>query len=364
MCAALLPCVFATGSEETVARSIPGFPASPRRASRCAAFSGRRPAAMRPTCPAFSCQQGRAALAVLLGSTTGLSTARLRGAPAAIPRFQRIFLSDPLPGGSNGKYQVLGNMMVDAARLRCPDRRPAQRQPPTLGIFTGSRDYMVKHMLPFFTMVAGHVSATRPEVRWLLGKADYVTLEMLTASAADPAGRLIEGENARWEPAPPYGRLISDRGVVIEVLPPGEVMARADLILTIPGTNTAELTALGIPMIVLVPTYYAEVHPMPGVLGHVGRLPILGRYVKRACALAYHRHVRYHAHPNRKRRAEVVPEISGRITSRQVADRVCAMLVHPLEPMEAELASIMGPPGATGRLVDEVLSWMRERITQ
>ncbi len=365
--AALLPCVFATGCEQDVLRAIPGVAGvcPPKDSIRCI-LRGVRPASMAADLPGIVLHMGgEPLLAILLARRLALPL--LAYAEHKLPlasRFERIFLTDPLPAARNGhgRYAVVGNMMVDAARLRCPVRHPSGDRAPTLGIFTGSRDYMVKHMLPFFTRVAGHVSEALPETRWLLGKADYVSLEMLRRSAEDPAGRLIEGENARWEPGQPCGALVSERGVRIEVLPPGEVMARANLILTIPGTNTAELTALGIPMVVLVPTYSAEVHPMPGMLGHLDRLPLLGRYVKRAGAHAYHRYVGYLSHPNRKRRAEVVPEISGRITTRQVADRVLATLARPLEPTSRELLSIMGPPGATQRLVDEVMAWMRNRL--
>lgn len=367
LCAALLPCVFATGCEPRVLAETPGVAAYflPRD-STAAILRGRRPPAFDPQRPGLLLHLGgEPILALLLGRRLGYPC--LAYAEHRLPfqsRFQRVFLTDPLPGGSdrNGRCQVLGNMMVDAARMRCPVRRPTRLAPPTVGIFTGSRDYMVKHMLPFFVKVAGHVAARRPEVRWLLGKADYVTLPMLADSAGIPAGRLIESENARLLPGAPFGTLLSERGVRIEVLTPGKVMETADLVLTIPGTNTAELTALGIPMIVLVPTYYPEVHPLPGVLGHLDRIPLLGRYLKRGCALAYHRHVRYLAHPNRKRRRAVVPEITGKITTHEVAEALLAQFERPLAPVEEELLSIMGPPGAATRLVDEVLTWLRSQV--
>jgi len=353
LAAALLPCVFATGCEARVLakiREVDAF-ATPCESMRCI-LRGRRPAALADLPGSLLHFGGEPLLGLGLAWRLKYPPLAYAEGPFSLQsRFSRVYYTDAQPTTAPAA-PVLGNMMVDAARMRCP-KREAGRGQTVIGIFTGSRDYMVKNMLPFFTKVAGDVAETAPDVRWLVGKADYVSTEMLVRCAREEDGRKIEGDSAAWDG---HGTLTSTRGVRLEVVCPAQVMTEADLVITIPGTNTAELSALGVPMIVVVTTYYPEVHPLPGLLGHLDHVPLFGKYIKRAGALAYHSRVKFLAHPNRKRGRAVVPEVTGRITTGDVAAAVRETLAGPLEPMRRELLSIMGPPGATERLVDEVLA--------
>jgi hypothetical protein len=108
-------------------------------------------------------------------------------------------------------------------------------------------------------------------------------------------------------------------------------------------------------MILLLPAYQLHTLPLPGLAGHLGRVPIIGWRIKRAVANWYLRTRKHWAHPNRLSREPVVPELVGKISAKDVADRVCEMLSEPLEPTSERLREIMGPPGSADRLVDEVL---------
>jgi lipid-A-disaccharide synthase len=132
-------------------------------------------------------------------------------------------------------------------------------------------------------------------------------------------------------------------------------MARATVVLTLPGTSTAELAALGIPMVVCGPTYRLHDVPMPGLLGHVGRLPIVGRVLKHVATRVYASRMPFFAHPNRRAGRMVVPEIIGRITAAGVADALVATLSTPMGPLERTLMETMGPPGAADRLARGLL---------
>jgi lipid A disaccharide synthetase len=64
--------------------------------------------------------------------------------------------------------------------------------------------------------------------------------------------------------------------LLIEQQPAHGVLSQCRLALTTVGANTAELGALGLPMIVLVPTQHLQVmQAWDGGLGILARLPIL-----------------------------------------------------------------------------------------
>jgi lipid-A-disaccharide synthase len=90
-------------------------------------------------------------------------------------------------------------------------------------------------------------------------------------------------------------------------------------------------------------------------------VPVLGPLVKQAVATTYLRVRRYWAHPNRLANEMIVPELIGRLTPDAIARQLQQMLDVPLAWTAQRLRAAMGEPGASGRLVDEVLRVASER---
>jgi lipid-A-disaccharide synthase len=355
---ALLPCVFASGAERRVVESMPGVDVvwGPERSMRWV-LRGDAPGDHDPGLPGCVLHLGgELTLAIVLARR--ISRALVVYSEGRVPWsafVDRICLVDAeaMPGADAAKARVVGNLMVDAAHRRVPARRPARR---TIALFPGSRPYQVRNMLPFLLKVAAEVSrASGGDVRWVLAQSDFVTRDALASFAAADADRVIEGEAARLERRGARDVLVTDAGVECDVASPSEAMSRASLALTIPGTNTAELAALGIPMLLLLPTYQLHTLPMPGLAGHVGGVPVLGPLIKRLVAEGYLRTRRHWAHPNRIARERVVPELVGRLTADGVARQVLEALGSPLARTARRLREVMGEPGSADRLVTEVL---------
>jgi lipid-A-disaccharide synthase len=259
----------------------------------------------------------------------------------------------------HGHVRVVGNLMVDAAHLRVPGRATAQRRGQTLALFPGSRPYFVQQLLPLFLRVAGALRQRRPAVRVVLAKSDFISHRELADCLADRSGRVVEGDDGRVHRTGDRVVIESERGVRVEVLAPDEAMSRADLAVTIPGTNTAELGSLGIPMLLVLPTYRLHALPLPGLAGHLGGVPFLGPLIKEGVARTYVRARRFWAHPNRLAGELIVPELVGRLTSEQIAAELDGLLDRPPQWTEERLRAVMGAPGASARLLDEVLDLLQ-----
>jgi len=229
-----------------------------------------------------------------------------------------------------------------------------------VGLYPGSRDYLTKYMLPFYASIAETVAETNPDVEWMLAKSDFLSLDFLRNVPDVNDGRPIEAVNLKWEERDGRQFLVTPKGVRIGVHSPAEVAAKANVALTLPGSNTAELSAIGMPMIVTLPTWQAEIAPLPGLAGHIGRIPVAGKYIKRFLGHQVLKRLGYVSHPNRRTGRMVVPEIVGQITARQVGDIVIGVLESDTRPLEEELRAIMGPPGATRKLVSNLLAYLKQ----
>ncbi|MCK5058884.1 MAG: hypothetical protein KAT34_19710 [Candidatus Aminicenantes bacterium] len=368
VCAAMLPSVFRSGTEVEVLKSLAEIDAvsSVKETSRLI-YRGELPGGFLRDVPGFVFHfGGEPFLSKRLAS-------RLRypllfygeDIPFLPSRYERIFLSTENKGPVSRKWgnniMEVGNLMVDAARLRCPRRAAPEPGSLTIGLFPGSRFYQVRQLLPFFLQLARLVEpslkSTFKSVNWLAARAEYITMDILKEAAANEEGRVLASDSGELNEA--TGALISPQGIEIKICGPETVMSRADMVITIPGTNTAELAVLGVPMLVLLPFQQAESYPMPGLAGHLHRIPLIGKYIKLFLLWLFWRKVKYVAYPNRKEKREIVPEVVGRITPEIVVDRLLEFLKKPFKPLGKELQAAMGSPGAAARLVDEVLEFLQ-----
>jgi lipid-A-disaccharide synthase len=114
-----------------------------------------------------------------------------------------------------------------------------------------------------------------------------------------------------------------------------------------------ELAALGVPMVVIVPTNEPERIPLEGLPGLVGAVPFVGPWVKRRAIQRLAARIGFVALPNRRAGSCVVPEVKGSLTAPDVADPVCELLGSDTERrrMSERLKSIAGGRGAAARLV-------------
>ncbi|MGQ0765595.1 MAG: hypothetical protein ACT4OZ_08015 [Gemmatimonadota bacterium] len=363
---ALSPCAFASGAEPEVVAGMEIDDVIPTGETLSWALGGREPQSIERG-------RGRRGCVLHLGGELLLSAVLSRrcGWPLAIYAEDRVrhpyvadlvCLSDPGVAPEDGRrIKVVGNLMVDAAQMRVPCRRVRDGRPATIALFPGSRLWQVRGMLPFLIRVAGDVALQRDGLRWIIARSNFVSEEMLTAIACSSERSPLEGERALVTSSRQFGgqatvQITSSRGVRLEVRSAAEAMRDADLAVTIPGTNTAELAALGLPMLMLLPTHRLDDVALPGLTGHLGRLPVIGRPLTRLVANSYLRSRRFWAHPNRRSGQMIVPEIVGRFTASDIAARLLALVESDLDAMSAALSTTMGAPGAASRLADELLT--------
>jgi lipid-A-disaccharide synthase len=186
----------------------------------------------------------------------------------------------------------------------------------------GSRDWQIKHMTPIYKKIMDAIKSQLPAATF-----------QLVSSPFEKANRL---EGAR----------------ITEF----EEVSSSEIVITIPGTNTARLAALGMPMIVIFPLDNPDVIPLEGLPHFIGLVPYFGSKFKRFLADTLNKRNKYWALPNLKADREIVPEIRGVIEPGIVAQKAITLLKDRArrEKMSVELRNALGDPGAAKRIAEEL----------
>jgi len=399
----ILPCLYASGTEADVIRRMPGVDhVVPPGESLRYILWGTIPGAWRPT--------GRGVL-VFLGGEMFLAArlARRLGYPAVAythghvvspGAFSWIFVPREAAkaraiekGASPERVRVVGDLMVDAAgAVQDPEERERLVAPlkldrggATVLILPGSRPYELRLVLPLLASAAARLAREMRDVpvQFLVALSPYITREVLARALKPRQEELDGGPAASWASESAAAALETlfqaehggvraeialetSQGPVTMVFWRGAsraAMAAADLALTIPGSNTAELAAWGVPMIVCLPLHRPEEIPLEGIAGYLDRLPLIGRRLKIKAVLQAAERARYVALPNQVAGEVIVPELrSRRLLPEDVAEEAKRLLSDParLRAMASRLAQAMGPQGAAERVAREAFALLQK----
>jgi lipid A disaccharide synthetase len=173
------------------------------------------------------------------------------------------------------------------------------------------------------------------------------------AGAANPIARTYRAGVPQWRGPDVLETPAGTRIQLARENPVHSALSQCALALTTVGANTAELAALGVPMLVLVPTQHLHVmQAWDGLAGLVGRLPLL-RWLFGVLLTAWRlRHRGLMASPNISAGRMLVPERVGAITPEIIAAEAADWLAAPerLQGMRADLRGLRGQPGAVASL--------------
>ncbi len=240
--------------------------------------------------------------------------------------FERVFAVDEANaaqltgwGVPRERIVLVGNLAIDGA---LGEASGAYGDPPSdaardgIVLFPGSRKHEVVNGFPLFVRVALNLRRMLPDVPIAFAGSPFVPDAVLRAA-------LLKGGEiplAYGAPAELRDGDIVAEGARFPLLRSAMGAAsRARLAVTIPGTKVIELAALAIPALVCVPFNAPELVVIGGPLQYVGKLPLIGRPLKRAAVLAFASRFEHFAQPNIDARRAIDPEIAGTLLPSQVA---------------------------------------------
>ena len=287
-----------------------------------------------------------------------------------IDRFgvMRSEIVDRAPKQQAHKLTIVGDLMAEVAHYQ---KEPSNVQPSELiGVLPGSKPAKLSQGVPFLLAVAERIWHDRPQARFVIPVAPTLNLQTLSRFAdpqQNPILPLVEGVSAELVlptsvTERPY--LETQSGLRVELwqnqterVPVYSLLAQCDLCLTTIGANTAELGALAVPMIVVVPTQQLDaMRAWDGIPGLLANLPGVGSSVAKLINWIYLQRIGLLSWPNKWANEEIVPELVGRLQPKVVADLALDFLSHPekLQQMRDKLRKVRGEPGAANKLAQIV----------
>ncbi|MEA5623034.1 lipid-A-disaccharide synthase [Nostoc sp. UHCC 0251] len=276
------------------------------------------------------------------------------------------------------KFTVVGDLMLEAQeQVSTAYSRSATLttsllptpHSPIIGLLPGSKAAKLAQGVPLSLGIAEYVHKKRPQTKFVIPVAPTLDLQTL-ASFADPQKNPIAetfgfGGASLIVPKDDNSKALlkTTTGLTVELWqenPAYHLLSQCCICLTTVGANTAELGALGVPMIVLLPTQQLDaMRAWDGLPGLLSNLPVLGTPFTNVINWLFLRFVKHKgllAWPNIWAQEEIVPELMGKLQPQEIGEMVVDFLTHPekLADIRAQLRNIRGESGAAQKIAQIV----------
>lgn len=261
------------------------------------------------------------------------------------------------------KLKVIGDLMADSIHAKEKrevifERNNLSPEKKTLVFLPGSRAFQLDFMLPFYLETINLLARQTKRLQYVISVSPFTVIDDL-AKYLKNKGRLVIESGLNYIETTPGVRILISKDANYDTI------SIADLCVTIPGTNTAQVATLGKPMLMVFPLNKPDAIPMEGLLGILTYIPILSKLIKRLVAHFVNENTDFFALPNQRAGQEIVPEMRGILKEEEVAKKVLEMVQNHgfLDRMSSVLKGLMGKKGAALNLVNEVKALIREEVS-
>ncbi|MGK7948062.1 MAG: lipid-A-disaccharide synthase [Xenococcaceae cyanobacterium] len=266
-----------------------------------------------------------------------------------------------IPPQYHHKFTVVGDLIADVIQeLENTSAPLSPSSSPLIGLLPGSKPAKLSQGLPLCLAIAQKLQTEKPDLNFIIPVAPTLELDTLANYANPQFNPLINlcggvsGKLILTDKRSPF--FLTSGGTKINLItqfPAYQFLIQCQLCLTTVGANTAELGSLGIPMIVLLPTYQLEaMRAWNGIPGMLSNLPGIGTIFARIINLIILKQKRLFAWPNIWADKQIIPEVVGQITAETIAKMVLDLLAHPekLTEMRELLLQARGTSGASQKI--------------
>ena len=254
------------------------------------------------------------------------------------------------------KFIVVGDLMLEAAENEIISTlENPQSQANIIGLLPGSKAAKLTQGVPLTLAIAEYIHNKLPQTKFFIPVAPTLDLPTLANFANSENNPFTKVFNC------PVTDLIDNKfvtptGLTVELKqenPAYHLLSQCSLCLTTVGANTAELGALAVPMIVLLPMQQLDaMRSWDGLPGILANLPGVGSSFAKIINWWMYKHKGLLAWPNIWAQEEIVPELVGNLQPEAVGEMVLDLLTNPekLEAMRDKLRRVRGEGGAADKL--------------
>ncbi len=283
---------------------------------------------------------------------------------------------DKVPKARQHKFAVVGDLMGDvqaiANRTEIIHSLGCGSETSIIGFLPGSKAIKLEMGVPMMLGIVQLLHKQQPseqELEYVVGVAPTQTIADLT-DYADPA----LNDAMTLLNAPPITLHTPETGLPYWQIPDGprihlwqrfpalDLFSQCQMCFTTVGANTAQLAALAVPMIVLLPTQKLDAMKIaegwPRLVSQLPGLRAIARTLVGPLLLkGLQKSHKYFSWPNITAKAQIVPELFGTVTPQQAADVALDYLNHPekLDQVRQALRNLRGPAGAADKMAELIV---------
>jgi len=268
---------------------------------------------------------------------------------------QKIYQRLLKKGADPAKLKVVGNLIIDSVQPGLNGKQAKAKlnkkdDQIIINLMPGSRPREFEYILPLFLNTATEIKQKKSKYRFILTKAPFINEKEIKRSLRDKRinfDTVYKKEENRLS--------IDDFVIEIYEEDPYSIMREADFALTIPGTNNLELAVLETPMLVILPLNKPELIPLPGLIGLLGEIPLLGKFLKRVIIPKMSRNRKYISLINLLQEKEIVPEMRGLINNQDLTAKILDLLEgEGIKVMKKRLQNLRLEGGAADHIINDI----------
>ena len=269
-----------------------------------------------------------------------------------------------IPKKFKKKCQVIGDLMADVKNNLSPIHEINDKK--WIAILPGSKKAKLSIGIPFFLEVADRIKECGDNINLMIPIAPTTDLEdfIFFQSAKNPITKYYSSniksikkiDNSIFDYV-----LETCKNTKIFILQQNSnhnILSQCKLALTTVGANTAELAAINLPMIVVLPTQHLNaMNAWDGIFGIIGRIKLLNRIQTFIIKRWYLKNNKFLAWPNIKANKQIIPERVGIITPKDISDEAIYLLNEKnlLVEQKLNLLKMRGKKGAVKKLSNLIL---------
>ena len=264
-----------------------------------------------------------------------------------------------LPKKYRYKCTIIGDLMAD---IKFKSEVSLKNQGKKyIALLPGSKKSKLSVGIPFFLEMADHIAEQNNNIDFIIpiapttNKNEYLFFQSDKNPIANYYSSKIKTikniSNSIFDDVIETSK--NTKIYLINKHPCYEVLKECDLAITTVGANTAELAAIALPMIVVLPTQHLNVmNAWDGIWGIIGKIPFINKLLTLLIKTWTLKSKKFFSWPNIKARKLIVPERIGDFSPKQIAKEVDFLINNreKLHIIKDNLPQQRGDNGAVKKL--------------
>ena len=274
-------------------------------------------------------------------------------------------VKNKIPKKYKNKCQVIGDLMADITNNGNLLDEIINKK--WIALLPGSKKIKLSIGIPFFLEVADKLAESKQNINIMIPLAPTIELKdfIYFQSPRNPIAKYYSSrikyikkiKNSIFEYVLETGK--NNKIFILNQVSNHNILSQCKLAITTVGANTAELTALNLPMIVVLPTQHLNVmNSWDGIFGILGKITFINRFQSFLIRKWYIKNKKFFAWPNIKSNKLIVPERIGKIWPKEISKDALLLLnsSNLLSKQKENLSKLRGKTGAVQKLTKLILN--------